>query len=58
MYEPPSPSRRLIARSKVLGDTGWEVGAEKYRQMRWNGETPLPKPGDLTSPIHPPHHAP
>ena len=28
---------------------GWQVGAEKYRQMRWNGETPLPKPGIFTS---------
>ncbi|CAJ2501905.1 Uu.00g047580.m01.CDS01 [Anthostomella pinea] len=27
----------------------WEVGAEKYRQMRWNGETPLPKPVVLDS---------
>ncbi|KAF2773518.1 hypothetical protein EJ03DRAFT_100813 [Teratosphaeria nubilosa] len=26
------------------GPKWWEVGAEKYRQMRWNGETPLPKP--------------
>ncbi|KAK5111224.1 hypothetical protein LTR62_005252 [Meristemomyces frigidus] len=22
-------------------------GAERYREMRWNGETPLPKPADL-----------
>ncbi|EMC97069.1 hypothetical protein BAUCODRAFT_147239 [Baudoinia panamericana UAMH 10762] len=27
----------------------WEVGAEKFRQMRWNGETPLPKPVVLES---------
>lgn len=26
------------------GPRWYEVGAEKYRQMRWNGETPLPKP--------------
>ena len=26
------------------GPKWYEVGAEKYRQMRWNGETPLPKP--------------
>jgi len=26
------------------GPRWWEVGAAKYRQMRWNGETPLPKP--------------
>jgi acetyl esterase/lipase len=25
------------------------VGAEKYRKMRWNGETPLPKPVVLES---------
>lgn len=27
----------------------YEVGAEKYRQMRFNGETPLPKPELLDS---------
>ena len=27
----------------------YEVGAAKYRQMRWNGETPLPKPVVLDS---------
>jgi len=26
------------------GPRWYEVGAEKYRQMRWNGETPIPKP--------------
>lgn len=26
------------------GPRWYQVGAEKYRQMRWNGETPLPKP--------------
>ncbi|KAF2163584.1 hypothetical protein M409DRAFT_26193 [Zasmidium cellare ATCC 36951] len=26
------------------GPKWYEVGAEKYRQMRWNGETPMPKP--------------
>ena len=26
------------------GPMWYEVGAEKYRQMRWNGETPMPKP--------------
>ena len=31
------------------GPRWWEVGAEKYRQMRWNGETPLPKPVVLES---------
>jgi len=31
------------------GPRWWEVGAEKYRQMRWNGETALPKPGQLQS---------
>ncbi|KAK3066360.1 hypothetical protein LTR53_017326 [Teratosphaeriaceae sp. CCFEE 6253] len=31
------------------GPRWWEVGAEKYRQMRWNGETPLPKPVVLDS---------
>ncbi|KAK5708822.1 hypothetical protein LTR17_020365 [Elasticomyces elasticus] len=27
----------------------WDVGAEEYRKMRWNGETPLPKPVVLDS---------
>ncbi|CAK1365512.1 unnamed protein product [Cercospora beticola] len=30
-----------------IGNAGpkwYEVGAEKYRQMRWNGETPMPRP--------------
>ncbi|EGP85143.1 uncharacterized protein MYCGRDRAFT_101090 [Zymoseptoria tritici IPO323] len=31
------------------GPKWYEVGAEKYRQMRWNGETPLPKPRVLDS---------
>ncbi|KAK5125548.1 hypothetical protein LTR85_000659 [Meristemomyces frigidus] len=31
------------------GPRWWEVGAAKYRQMRWNGETPLPKPVVLMS---------
>jgi len=31
------------------GPRWWEVGPEKYRQMRWNGETPLPKPIVLES---------
>ncbi|KAI5364774.1 Putative alpha/beta hydrolase-3 [Septoria linicola] len=26
------------------GPKWYEVGAEKYRQMRWNGETPMPRP--------------
>lgn len=26
------------------GPKWYEVGAEKYRQMRWNGETSLPQP--------------
>ncbi|KAL1304441.1 hypothetical protein AAFC00_003438 [Neodothiora populina] len=26
------------------GPAWYEVGAEKYRQMRWNGETPMPRP--------------
>jgi len=26
------------------GPKWYEVGAAKYRQMRWNGETPLPRP--------------
>ncbi|KAL2350329.1 Alpha/Beta hydrolase protein [Cryomyces antarcticus] len=31
------------------GPRWYEVGPEKYRQMRWNGETPLPKPVVLES---------
>ncbi|EME43335.1 hypothetical protein DOTSEDRAFT_80769 [Dothistroma septosporum NZE10] len=31
------------------GPKWYQVGAEKYRQMRWNGETPLPKPVVLES---------
>ncbi|KAF2142813.1 uncharacterized protein K452DRAFT_269286 [Aplosporella prunicola CBS 121167] len=31
------------------GPKWYEVGAEKYRQMRWNGETPLPKPKVIES---------
>lgn len=31
------------------GPRWWDVGAAKYRQMRWNGETPLPKPVVLES---------
>ncbi|KAI7219556.1 hypothetical protein KC333_g2897 [Hortaea werneckii] len=31
------------------GPKWYEVGPEKYRQMRWNGETPLPKPVVLDS---------
>lgn len=31
------------------GPVWYEVGAAKYRQMRWNGETPLPKPVVLES---------
>ncbi|KAI1611075.1 Alpha/Beta hydrolase protein [Exophiala viscosa] len=27
-----------------IGPTWWDVGAERYRQMRLNGETPTPKP--------------
>lgn len=26
------------------GPLWYEVGAEKYRKMRWNGETPMPRP--------------
>ncbi|KAH9828293.1 alpha/beta hydrolase fold [Teratosphaeria destructans] len=28
----------------AAGPKWWDVGAERYRQMRWDGETPLPKP--------------
>lgn len=31
------------------GPRWWEVGAPTYRRMRWNGETPLPKPVILDS---------
>lgn len=31
------------------GPKWYEVGARKYREMRWNGETPLPKPVVLDS---------
>ncbi|KAK4983393.1 hypothetical protein LTR50_007260 [Elasticomyces elasticus] len=31
------------------GPRWYEVGAEKYRQMRWNGETALPRPVVLDS---------
>ncbi|CAK4030980.1 hypothetical protein DOTSEDRAFT_80769 [Lecanosticta acicola] len=31
------------------GPKWYEVGPEKYRQMRWNGETPLPQPTVLES---------
>lgn len=32
------------------GEPRWyDIGAEKYRQMRMNGETPLPKPTILDS---------
>jgi acetyl esterase/lipase len=31
------------------GPFWYEVGAVKYRTMRWNGETPLPKPIVLDS---------
>lgn len=32
------------------GEPKWyEVGADKYRKMRWNGQTPLPKPVLLDS---------
>jgi len=31
----------------------WEVGAAKFRQMRWNGETSLPKPGKTFPSLQP-----
>ncbi|KAK5731824.1 hypothetical protein LTR17_011036 [Elasticomyces elasticus] len=46
-FDPKSISEQTQAyqdhggRPKVKG---WDVGAEEYRKMRWNGETPLPKP--------------
>lgn len=39
---------KLIEIAKT-GPKWYEVGAAKYRQMRWNGETPLPKPIVLDS---------
>ena len=34
----------IIRKQTLENPKWWEVGAEKYRQMRLNGETPLPKP--------------
>ncbi|KAK3077120.1 hypothetical protein LTS18_011166, partial [Coniosporium uncinatum] len=38
----------LIAQGKA-GPKWWEVGAAKYREMRWNNETPLPRPPVIES---------
>ena len=36
-----------IRKATLSNPKWWEVGAQKYRQMRLNGETPLPKPVEL-----------
>jgi acetyl esterase/lipase len=38
-----------LAKYYNAGPQWYEISAEKYRQMRWNGETPLPKPRLLDS---------
>ncbi|KAK5722553.1 hypothetical protein LTR15_005784 [Elasticomyces elasticus] len=54
-FDPKSISEQTHAFNDKLikimegGPRWWDVGAEKYRKMRWNGETPLPKPVVLDS---------
>jgi len=38
----------LIAQGKA-GPKWWEVGAAKYREMRWNNQTPPPRPPTIDS---------
>ncbi|KAF2811358.1 uncharacterized protein BDZ99DRAFT_487179 [Mytilinidion resinicola] len=44
-------NKKLIHIAKD-GPRWYEVGAAKYRQMRWNGETPLPKPVVIESGVN------
>jgi acetyl esterase/lipase len=40
---------QVALEAKVQNDPFPQVGAEKYRQMRWNNETPMPRPPVLDS---------
>ncbi|KAI9818436.1 MAG: hypothetical protein M1827_000495 [Pycnora praestabilis] len=54
-FQPGAVSEQVTKLNEQLLETGkkgpnwWEVGAPKYREMRWNGETPFPKPTVIES---------